>query len=317
MKKLFTLFFALCLGAFASLATAGVGDVNADGAVNVSDVTALVNQIIGSGSYSAQACDVNADGDVNVSDVTALVNLIINGGGGSEVSSKTFNAIGVSFDMIAVEGGTFTMGATAEQGSDAYSDEKTVHQVTLSSYLIGKTEVTQELWQAVMRSNPSNFSGTNLPVERVSWDDCQTFISKLNELTGKNFRLPTEAEWEYAARGGNKSQGYKYSGSNTIDDVAWYTDNSSKTTHPVATKAPNELGIYDMSGNVYEWCNDWYGSYSSDSQINPTGPTSGSYRLLRGGCWNHNARRCRVSYRDGFSPGSAYGDMGFRLCLSE
>ena len=317
MKKIITLFFALCVGAFASSATAAVGDVNADGSVNVSDVTALVNQIIGSGSYSAQACDVNADGEVNVSDVTALVNLIINGGGESEFKNQTFTVNGVSFEMIAVEGGTFTMGATAEQGSDAYDDEKPTHQVTLSSYYIGKTEVTQELWQAVMGSNPSHFSGTNLPVEKVSWEDCQTFVTKLNELTGKNFRLPTEAEWEYAARGGNKSQGYKYSGSNTIYDVAWYTSNSSSKTHPVAAKAPNELGIYDMSGNVWEWCSDWSGSYSSSSQTNPTGPTSGSIRVLRGGGWYGNAGGCRVSSRYYISPGSASYSIGLRLCLSE
>ena len=317
MKKLITLFFALCVGAFASSATAGVGDVNADGSVNVSDVTALVNQIIGSGSYSAQACDVNGDGEVNVSDVTALVNLIINGGGESEDSNQTFTVNGVSFDMIAVEGGTFTMGATAEQASDAYSDEKPTHQVTLSSYYIGKTEVTQELWQAVMGSNPSGFSGANLPVEKVSWEDCQIFIAILNELTGKYFRLPTEAEWEYAARGGSKSQGYKYSGSNTVDDVAWYPSNSSSKTHPVATKAPNELGIYDMSGNVLEWCSDWYSSsyYSSSSQYNPTGPASGSRRVYRGGSWGSSARLCRVSYRDYNGPSYRFYNLGLRLAL--
>ena len=317
MKKLITLFFALCVGAFASSATAAVGDVNADGSVNVSDVTALVNQIIGSGSYSAQACDVNGDGEVNVSDVTALVNLIINGGGESEDSNQTFTVNGVSFDMIAVEGGTFTMGATAEQVSDAYSDEKPTHQVTLSSYYIGKTEVTQELWQAVMGSNPSGFSGANLPVEKVSWEDCQIFIAILNELTGKYFRLPTEAEWEYAARGGNKSKGYKYSGSNTIDDVAWYSSNSSSKTHPVATKAPNELGIYDMSGNVLEWCSDWYSSsyYSSSSQYNPTGPASGSRRVYRGGSWGSSARLCRVSHRDYNGPSYRFYNLGLRLAL--
>ena len=305
------------MGAFASSATAGVGDVNADGSVNVSDVTALVNQIIGSGSYSAQACDVNGDGEVNVSDVTALVNLIINGGGESEDSNQTFTVNGVSFNMIAVEGGTFTMGATAEQASDAYSDEKPTHQVTLSSYYIGKTEVTQELWQAVMGSNPSGFSGANLPVEKVSWEDCQIFIAILNELTGKYFRLPTEAEWEYAARGGSKSQGYKYSGSNTVDDVAWYPSNSSSKTHPVATKAPNELGIYDMSGNVLEWCSDWYSSsyYSSSSQYNPTGPASGSRRVYRGGSWGSSARLCRVSYRDYNGPSYRFYNLGLRLAL--
>ena len=317
MKKLITLFFVLCVGAFSTSATAGVGDVNADGSVNVSDVTALVNQIIGSGSYSAQACDVNGDGEVNVSDVTALVNLIINGGGESEDSNQTFTVNGVSFDMIAVEGGTFTMGATAEQASDAYSDEKPTHQVTLSSYYIGKTEVTQELWQAVMGSNPSGFSGANLPVEKVSWEDCQIFIAILNELTGKYFRLPTEAEWEYAARGGSKSQGYKYSGSNTVDDVAWYPSNSSSKTHPVATKAPNELGIYDMSGNVLEWCRDWYSSsyYSSSSQYNPTGPASGSRRVYRGGSWGSSARLCRVSYRDYNGPSYRFYNLGLRLAL--
>ena len=315
MKKLITLFFVLCVGAFASSATAGVGDVNADGDVNVSDVTALVNQIIGSGSYSAQACDVNGDGEVNVSDVTALVNLIINGGGESEFKNQTFTVNGVSFEMIAVEGGTFTMGATDEQASDAYSDEKPTHQVTLSSYYIGKTEVTQELWQAVMGSTPSNFSGTNLPVEKVSWDDCQTFITKLNSLTGKNFRLPTEAEWEYAARGGNMSQGYKYSGSNEIGDVAWYDNNSGNKTHSVATKAPNELGIYDMSGNLWEWCSDWYGSYSSSAQTNPTGPDSGSNRIIRGGSWGHDLLDCRVAIRGAIGQTSRSIGFGLRLAF--
>ena len=317
MKKLITLFFVLCVGAFASSATAGVGDVNADGSVNVSDVTALVNQIIGSGSYSAQACDVNGDGEVNVSDVTALVNLIINGGGESEFKNRTFTVNGVSFEMIAVEGGTFTMGATSEQGSDAYDDEKPAHQVTLSSYYIGKTEVTQELWQAVMGSNPSKFSGTNLPVEKVSWEDCQSFVIKLNELTGKNFRLPTEAEWEYAARGGNKSNGFKFSGGNNIAEVAWYSKNGNKISHPVATKAPNELGIYDMSGNVWEWCSDWYSSsyYTSSSQTNPTGPNSGSYRVYRGGSWSGNDRYCRVSHRDSNYPSYRFNYVGLRLAL--
>ena len=291
--------------------------MNADGSVNVSDITALVNQIIGSGSYSAQACDVNGDGEVNVSDVTALVNLIINGGGESEFKNRTFTVNGVSFEMIAVEGGTFTMGATSEQGSDAYDDEKPAHQVTLSSYYIGKTEVTQELWQAVMGSNPSKFSGTNLPVEKVSWEDCQSFVIKLNELTGKNFRLPTEAEWEYAARGGNKSNGFKFSGGNNIAEVAWYSKNGNKISHPVATKAPNELGIYDMSGNVWEWCSDWYSSsyYTSSSQTNPTGPNSGSYRVYRGGSWSGNDRYCRVSHRDSNYPSYRFNYVGLRLAL--
>ena len=189
--------------------------------------------------------------------------------------------------------------------------------MTLSSYSIGKTEVTQALWQAVMGSNPSYFKGSNLPVENVSWDDCQEFITKLNALTGKTFRLPTEAEWEFAARGGNKSQGFTYSGSNTVDDVAWYFDTSSSTTHPVATKAPNELGIYDMSGSVYEWCNDWYSSsyYTSESQTNPTGPDSGSNRVWRGGSWAGDARACRVSNRSSKDPTYRGYWLGLRLAL--
>lgn len=186
-------------------------------------------------------------------------------------------------NMVYVSGGTFTMGATSEQGSDVRSDEKPTHSVTLSSYYICKYEVTQALWRAVMGSNPSNFKGDNLPVESVSWNDCQTFINRLNSYTGRNFRLPTEAEWEFAARGGNYSRHYKYSGSNYIGDVAWYDNNSGNRTHPVGTKQPNELGLYDMSGNVYEWCSDWDGSYSSYSQSDPTGPNSGSCRVERGG----------------------------------
>ena len=262
--------------------------------------------------------DHNGDGAVDLSDVSILINYILN----PPLVNQTFTVKGVNFDMIAVEGGTFTMGATEEQGSEAYNDEKPTHPVTLSSYYIGKTEVTQELWEAVMGSNPSRFKDSNfqdpkLPVEQVSWNDCQTFITKLNALTGKNFRLPTEAEWEFAARGGNKSKGYIYSGSNTIVDVAWYNSNSNWATCPVATKAPNELGIYDMSGNVWEWCSDWFGNYSSESQTNPTGPKSGSYRVERGGCWYCNTRYCRVSYRGNYPPNYINEYLGLRLCLSE
>ena len=232
--------------------------------------------------------------------------------------NKTFTVKGVTFTMVAVEGGTFTMGATSEQGSDAYDSEKPAHQVTLSSYYIGQTEVTQALWKAVMGKNPSDHKGDNKPVEEVSWKDCQKFFKKLNKLTGKRFRLPTEAEWEYACRGGKKSRGYKYSGSNTIGDVAWYKDNSSSETHPVGTKSPNELGIYDMTGNVWEWCQDWYGSYSSSSQTNPTGATSGSYRVLRGGGWlDYIASIFRSSSRGRYGPGSHDNSHGLRLALSE
>ena len=230
---------------------------------------------------------------------------------------ETITVDGVLFNMVRVDGGTFQMGATSEQGSDAYDNEKPVHQVTLSSYYIGETEVTQELWEAVMGSNPSKFKGAKHPVEMVSWNDCQKFIRKLNAKTGRRFRLPTEAEWEYAARGGRKRQGYKYSGSNTIDDVAWYTKTTNdKGTRDVKTKQANELGLYDMSGNVCEWCEDWYGDYSSSSQSDPKGPSSGSFRVRRGGSWYFiNAGFCRVSYRDIYSPGFTGSDLGLRLAL--
>ena len=232
-----------------------------------------------------------------------------------EVNSGRFMVNGVSFEMVRVEGGTFRMGATSEQEGEAYSDEKPVHGVTLSSYYIGKTEVTQALWQAVMGSNPSRFEGSDLPVECVSWNDCQEFIQKLNRLTGRNFRLPTEAEWEFACRGGNNSRGYKYSGSNNLGSVAWYEDNSGGQTHPVGTKAPNELGIFDMSGNVWEWCNDWYGNYTSNSQTNPTGSQSGSRRVDRGGSWYYLAGRCRSSVRRYNRPTYRFRNLGLRLAL--
>ena len=242
---------------------------------------------------------------------------------GSSSMASGSNAIsipvknGISIEMVKVEAGTFMMGATSEM-KDPYSDEKPVHQVTLTNdYYMGKYEVTQALWQAVMGSNPSNFKGDNLPVEKVSWNDCQEFISKLNSLTGRKFRLPTEAEWEYAARGGKKSRGYQYSGSRKISDVAWYDRNSGSKTHPVGTKQANELGIYDMSGNVWEWCSDWYGSYSSSSQTNPTGSDSGTNRVRRGGSWCYIARICRSSYRYGDAPDLRRLYLGLRLALSE
>ena len=171
--------------------------------------------------------------------------------------------------MIKVEAGTFMMGATPEMEIPD-DDEKPVHQVTLTNdYYIGKYEVTQALWQTVMESNPSSFKGNNLPVEQVSWNDCQEFIGKLNSITGRKFRLPTEAEWEYAARGGRKSLKYQYSGGNAISEVAWYTNNSGINTHPVGMKQANELGLYDMTGNVREWWQDYYGQYIGRPQVTP------------------------------------------------
>ena len=224
---------------------------------------------------------------------------------------------GISIDMVRVEAGTFTMGATPEM-ENPWDDEKPAHQVTLTNdYYIGKYEVTQALWQAVMGSNPSEFKGNNLPVEQVSIKDCQKFISKLNKMAGRRFRLPTEAEWEYAARGGKNSRGYQYSGSNKISDVAWYDGNSGSETHPVGTKQANELEIYDMSGNVYELCQDWKGSYSNSSQTNPTGPTSGIGFVCRGGSWDHSPRYCRSSSRCLDSSVRLYMHLGLRLVLSE
>ena len=222
----------------------------------------------------------------------------------------------VSYRMIPVSGGTFTMGATSEMW-EPESFEKPTHQVTLSSYSIGETEVTQALWKAVMGSNPSYFKGDNLPVEQVSWDDCQTFIRKLNGLTGQHFRLPTEAEWEFAARGGNQSRHTQYSGSDNIDDVAWYASNSGIKTHPVKTKQPNELGIYDMTGNVWEWCQDRFGSYNSYAQTNPTGASSGSDRVNRGGSWHSYPWSCRSSVRSYYTPDDGGYHLGLRLVLSE
>ena len=214
--------------------------------------------------------------------------------------------------MVYVAGGTFVMG---DKSSDAYDSEKPTHKVTLSSFSIGRYEVTQEEWHVVMGSNPSNFKGANRPVENVSWDDCQEFICKLNAMTGKRFRLPTEAEWEYAARGGNKTNRYKYSGSNDSNSVAWYNLNSGCETHEVGSRQPNELGLYDMSGNVWEWCLDWYGNYSSSAQTNPIGQSSGSIRVIRGGGWNCDSLGCRVSYRNYTRPSNHGLNLGLRLAL--
>lgn len=250
--------------------------------------------------------------------------------GGEDEEVKTFtvtrNGMTATFKMKQVEAGTFTMGS--EDGED---NEKPVHEVTISkNYYMGETEVTQQLWYVVMGQAPTTSNkwtielgmGDNYPAYFVNWNDCQEFITKLNALTGLPFRLPTEAEWEFAARGGNKSQGYTYVGSNTIDDVAWCYSNSSSKTHEVATKTPNELGLYDMSGNVWEWCNDWYGNYPEVTYpvvptVDPTGPTSGSKRVFRGGSWAFNSTYCRVSFRYGDTPtNTGYYTHGFRLALS-
>ena len=240
-----------------------------------------------------------------VTDVTATL---------SEHKEETYieTAKGLNLKMILVEGGTFAMGSTSGD-----SDERPVHNVTLDSYYIGETEITQAQWRAIMGTNPSSYTGDNRPVENVSWEDAQKFCKKLSELTGKRYVLPTEAQWEYAARGGNKSKGYTYSGSNNIDDVAKYGSSTGGHSN-VKSKKPNELGIYDMSGNVWEWCSDWYGDYSSSSQTNPQGPSSGSSRVWRGGSWGNYSNDCRAANRCYSIPSGRGNYCGFRVvCLPE
>ncbi len=276
-----------------------VGDVNGDGEVNIADINAVIDMIL-SGRFDPKG-DVNSDGEVNIADVNVLIDIIL-GNHYEDPEFLEFTIDNVNFKMIYVKGGTFTMGATSEQlyGPYSYSYqyryELPTHEVTLSSYFIGETEVTRELWKAVMADNtmPVEYydSDYKKPLDKVGYDNAISFCQKLSRKTGYTFRLPTEAEWEYAARGGCKSKGYRYAGSDNPNKVAWYgwgsggtADGTYKGPHPVATKDPNELGIYDMSGNVFEWCQGWYYSYTSEAQVNPTAPEEGYYRIMRGGCW--------------------------------
>lgn len=240
------------------------------------------------------------------------------------LQTEVITVNGVCFKVIYVEGGTFTMGCTYEQSAACDDDENPTHSVKLSEFCMGETEVTQQLWKAVMGEEPTEQGGwtyqygygDDYPAYRVSWEEVQVFISKLNQMTGRNFRLPTEAEWEFAARGGNMSHNYKYSGSNVLSDVAWFEENVNKT-HSVKAKVPNELGLYDMSGNVYEWCYDWYSdSYPSSYQTDPTGESTGTYRINRGGSWSSQASDCRVSYRHSGTPDTHGNLTGFRLAIS-
>ena len=237
------------------------------------------------------------------------------------MSNQVITVNGVSFTMIAVEGGTFNMGAQnvdpngLNYDSEAYDREAPVHSVTLSDFYIGETEVTQELWEAVMGYNMSHFEGAQKPVEQITWHDCRAFITILNQFTGKEFRLLTEAEWEFAARGGNKSQGYKYSGSDVLEDVAWYKDNSGSETHDVKTKTPNELGVYDMCGNVLEWCQDYFAAYSSEPQVDPVGPSSGTDCVIRGSSCLSSVDYCRVPIRCFLLSGGASYGIGLRLAM--
>lgn len=203
-------------------------------------------------------------------------------------------------ETVLIEGGTFLLGGEVN--------------VTVPSFEIGKYPVTQKQWVEIMGTNPSHFSGDSLPVENVSWEDVQAFLTKLNTIDpNKNYRLPTEAEWEYAAKGGKLSKGYKYAGSNDLNEVGWYWKNSDGKTHPVGSKAPNELGIYDMSGNVWEWCNDWYGDYPKEAEDNYSGPQTGEYKVLRGGSWFVNTVNCRSASRFRVNPGGWNYYFGFRV----
>lgn len=227
------------------------------------------------------------------------------------------------YSFVYVRGGTFMMGAT-EQMANPFDDEKPVHEVTVDGFFISKYEVTQALWESVMHTNPSHFKGANLPVEGVTKADCLEFIARLNALAQAKsgnpnlyFRLPTEAEWEYAARGGEKSQGYQYSGGNDLDAVAWYDGNSGFCTHPVGRKRPNELGLYDMTGNVWEWCSDGHIPYTSAPQTNPIGPLKDDNLVMRGGSWQKDARWCRISMRTMTSTGDRSFTFGLRLVMHE
>lgn len=261
--------------------------------------------------------------------LTAIIALILSSIQVANSQNYVENAgCDLGMEMVYVEGGTFTMGATSEQSGEAGSNESPAHSVTLDSYYIAECEVTQAQWQKIMGTTvyqqrdkantswPMRGVGDSHPMYYISWEEAQNFCRELSAITGKAYLLPTEAQWEYAARGGKHSKGYKYSGSYTIDAVAWYSDNSGSTTHPVKQKRANELGLYDMSGNVWEWCSDWYGLYSSSSQNNPTGASSGQYRVLRGGSWYYITQYCRSSKRGYYTPSNRYNNYGFRVvCL--
>lgn len=222
----------------------------------------------------------------------------------------------LTFEMVRVKGGTFTMGCSNAKDKDCYDNEFPAHEVTVDSFAIGKLEVTQQLWVAVMEKNPSKWKNDSLPVERVSWEKVQIFIDKLNRITGRTFRLPTEAEWEYAARGGEKSKNHKYAGcSQDLGSYAWYGPNADSHTHKVGRKKPNELGLYDMSGNVWEWCSDYLGAYTDNAQTNPKGPKHGDERILKGGCYSSPTRGCRITDRSNYNPKLGYSYYGFRLAM--
>ena len=293
-----------------------MGDVDASGRIDVADVSLLISHILGKGGdIDLMAADVNGDASLDVGDVVTIIAIVLNNK--PQIETVTLRVNGVSFSMVLVQGGTFRMGCTTEIDPDAFDNESPVHQVTVGDYYIGQTEVTQELWTAVMGKNPSGFLG-NLqnPVEHVTLFECAVFVDKLTELTGKVFRLPTEAEWEFAARGGNFGHGYRFAGSNNAMDVAWLIDNLCSSPHVVAGKMPNELGLYDMSGNVMEWCQDFFARYDAAPQTNPCGPESGTVNVVRGGSWDLTEPYARVTYRGSMSPYECSCGVGLRLAMN-
>lgn len=322
MKKLFSLLilFSMSVTCWAQASVETLGDVNADRIVDVDDVSAIINIILGKSQitdYSGTA-DVTRDNNIDIDDVNKIINYVLN----IEPPVTMYHVNGVAFCMVKVDGGTYMMGATENQLDYAYDDEKPAHQVTVSDFSIGQTPVTQELWMAIMGSNPSNFSSNHgleddfqRPVESINWHEATAFLAEINRLTGAAFRLPTEAEWEFAARGGNKSQGYIYAGSDDFYEVGWNYANTNYCTQPVASKKSNELGIYDMSGNVWEWCNDWYDKnyYSNSPSVNPQGPETGTYKSTRGGSIVNASTLSRVSQRDWIDLDGHYTTQGIRL----
>ncbi|GMU90621.1 MAG: hypothetical protein AMXMBFR49_28260 [Chlorobiota bacterium] len=265
--------------------------------------------------------------DFNIESISELKSLL------DSKSSPVFKS--ELLNMVQIQGGTFLMGATPEQGEDATQLEQPSHTISLDSYYIGTYLVSQSEWEKVMGSNPANFKGSDFPVEQVSWYDVIDFCNRLSDrenlqraytgagdnikcdFTVNGYRLPTEAEWEYAARGGNKNRRLRYSGSDNLDSVGWYDKNSGRKTNKVGEKFQNELGIFDMSGNVWEWCWDWHGNYGSSAQTNPRGPHSGSCRVVRGGSWDNLARSCRVASRIHLTPDYQSNIVGFRVARTK
>lgn len=247
----------------------------------------------------------------------AFLPLLLCAQGPKPIITDTVWVKGIPIVLVKVEKGTFKMGATDEQSVAAQKDERPAHSVTIHTFFIAQTEVTQELWQTIMDNNPSMVVGSNRPVHNVSWYDCQEFLLQLNAVSGKKFRLATEAEWEYAARGGNRSKAFKFAGGNNVEKLAWNSESEGTELHFVRTKQPNELGLYDMSGNVMEWCNDLYGEYSSKAETDPRGAVYGERRVLRGGSWQTPRGNCRVSSRHCDIPYDRREDYGLRLVLDE